>query len=61
MRDDITVAFGLLVFQENNQSNKSSNMHAYLVESGKRAATGPKTIITSGSEHTESCATLTER
>lgn len=39
------VAFGLLVFHENNQSNKSSNMHIYLVENGKRAATGPETTI----------------
>lgn len=38
------VAFGLLVFHENNQSNKISNMHIYLVENGKRAATGPETI-----------------
>lgn len=45
MRDESTIAFGLLVCHENNQSNKSSSMHLYLVESGKRAATGPKTII----------------
>lgn len=45
MRDESTIAFGLLVFQENNQSNKGSNMHSYLVENGKRAATGPITII----------------
>lgn len=45
MRNKSTIAFGLLVIHENNQSNKSSNMHLYLVESGKRAATGPKTII----------------
>lgn len=45
LRDESTIAFGLLVFYENNQSNKSSNMHTYLVEYGKRAATGPKTII----------------
>lgn len=45
MRDESTIVFGLLVFHENNQSNKSSNVHTYLVGNGKRAATGPKTII----------------
>lgn len=45
MRDDSTITFGLFVLHENNESNKSSNMHIYLVENCKRAATGPKTII----------------